>query len=371
LLALLAGVLLVLLRLHVAEHGDISRFVVAGRTYVNPARAPAGLHVYPNRGYDGQMYYRIALDPWDMRRTAFGIRLDNPDRLQRVGYPALSWLFSLTGRPADLPWAMVVVNLLGLALLGWVGGLLARDGGRHACLGLALPAYFGFAFTLARDTTEITEAAFATLGIVCWSRRRYLAAAAAFSAAVLSRETSLYLVGALAVCRLILLLRRRARPGAPDAAWICPGLVFAGWQLVVLERSGHLAVDAGARGNLAAPFTGLAAHVGGWFTRQHSPADLLLLAEAATLLLVVVLVLASLRTSQAPAFVRLGYLFTLALTVSLAAPNWVGFTDFRNISFLHVLGMPILFRSQRALLPLTVLLCLLWCAAAVLRIRAP
>src|SRR5919198_2782951 len=56
----LGGALLALtfvaLRLAIAAHGDISRFVVAGTTFVDPARVPAGdgsLHVFPSAGYDG------------------------------------------------------------------------------------------------------------------------------------------------------------------------------------------------------------------------------------------------------------------------------------------------------------------------------
>jgi hypothetical protein len=84
--AFLAAVVFVLLRLALVAHFDPSRFVFAGSAYVNPALAPSGLHVFPGTGYDGQFYYRLALDPADLANVAHGIRLDSGFRLERIAY---------------------------------------------------------------------------------------------------------------------------------------------------------------------------------------------------------------------------------------------------------------------------------------------
>jgi hypothetical protein len=90
--------------------------------FTDPATAPRGLHIFPNTGYDGQIFYRLGLDPARMAHIAFGIRLDTSYRLQRIGYPALGWLFS-AGQHGLLPAVLIAINVAGLVVLGWLGGV--------------------------------------------------------------------------------------------------------------------------------------------------------------------------------------------------------------------------------------------------------
>jgi hypothetical protein len=73
---LILAVAFVLVRLGIAAHGDISVFVQAGTQFVNPSRAPHGLAIRSGAGYDGQFYYRLALEPWNLARSAHGITFD-------------------------------------------------------------------------------------------------------------------------------------------------------------------------------------------------------------------------------------------------------------------------------------------------------
>src|SRR5215469_6833025 len=143
LIALVGYVCFVALRWWIAASGNISEFVRAELPFAHPGHVPAGLHVFHTNGYDGQFYYRLALDPANLHRTAFGITLDHPYRLQRIGYPALAWLVSL-GHHRLVPIALVLVNVLALAAVGLLGGMLAAESGRHALWGLLLAGYFGF-----------------------------------------------------------------------------------------------------------------------------------------------------------------------------------------------------------------------------------
>ena len=81
-------------RLLVAAHGDPSVFIVVGSQHVVGSSLPRGVAVMRGSGYDGTFYYRMALDPADLARTAFGIRLDSFSRLERIGYPAIAWLLA-------------------------------------------------------------------------------------------------------------------------------------------------------------------------------------------------------------------------------------------------------------------------------------
>ena len=115
--------LFALLRWSVAAHRRLGEFVVAGTRYADPERVPKTLPVQSIYGYDGQFYYRLGLDPFDLARTAFGIRLDSFSRVERMGYPFLAWLVA-GGQHAWLPLALVVVNV---AACGGVA--LAETGG--------------------------------------------------------------------------------------------------------------------------------------------------------------------------------------------------------------------------------------------------
>src|SRR5437588_9577196 len=90
LFALSAALAVALALLALAAHDwDVSGFVTAGTDVTDPARSPRGLHVDPGPGYDGQYFYRLALDPLTDRRTDFGIILDDAAyRQQRILYRA-------------------------------------------------------------------------------------------------------------------------------------------------------------------------------------------------------------------------------------------------------------------------------------------
>ncbi len=147
----------VLLRLWQVGAGDIGAFVVAGTEWTD---ASSGLPLTDGAGYDGQFFHRFASDPFAIGERVAGTVLDSPARLNRFGYPLLAWIAGFTGLPAD--WALVIVNLVAVTLLGLLGGLIARRSGRHALWGVVLPLYFGFTFTIARDLAEVVAA---TVGV--------------------------------------------------------------------------------------------------------------------------------------------------------------------------------------------------------------
>ena len=130
LIALLGWLAFALARWQTWAAGHVSLFVMAGHTYSQHANLP---HV-PSKGYDGQFYYRLALDPFNWSKTAYGITMDQSYRYTRIGYPILAWLVSL-GQHQFVPVALVVINLLGVAAMAYLGGIFARDRGDVAAQG--------------------------------------------------------------------------------------------------------------------------------------------------------------------------------------------------------------------------------------------
>jgi hypothetical protein len=240
--------------------GKLSLFIASGTRYSHPALMfPRIAHV-KGKGYDGQFYYRFAFDPFDWHPTAYGITIDHPYRYTRIGYSVVAWAASLGGHGSVLPFVLVLVNLLGVAAMAWLGGLLARESGRHALWGLLFAAYFGLVVSVGRDTSEPLADACLLGGLLAYRHRRFMLAAALICYAVFTNEPVLVLPVVLALTRLWQLYRRQARPGLPDLVWVLPGflyLLLQGIQRVVVRGTAGGVADASA--NLTWPFTALVA----------------------------------------------------------------------------------------------------------------
>ena len=351
LIALTGWVSFVLLRLGLAAGGDITRFVRAARPFAHRNGVPRGLLVFPGNGYDGQFYYRLALDPANLHRTAFGITMDAPFRVQRIGYPALAWLLS-AGQHAWVPVALVAVNVLALAAVGLAGGTLARDAGRHALWGLLLAGYFGFFMSAGNDLTEPVAAACLLGGIIACRRGRPVLAGAAFGYGALTRETVLIAALALGLTRLIPWARRTARPGAADLAWAIPVVMFAAWQLVLRLATGSVILMDSAASNSSPglPFSQFAGAVrmNLGLLRPPTGAACIWFLEVAVLAACTAAALASLR-GPGPRYERFAFLLYVVELGALSANIWSGHADLRSIDEVYLLGTLILLGSRRRL----------------------
>jgi hypothetical protein len=253
LIALLAWLGFALARWQVWAAGHISLFIMAGHVYSGPADLP---HV-PSKGYDGQFYYRLALDPFNWHRTAYGITMDANYRYTRIGYPIVAWIVS-AGQHDLVPAVLVAVNLAFVGIMGWLGGKFARESGRHALWGLLFVAYFGLVISVGRDTAEPLADACMLGGLLAYRHSRYILAAVLIAYGVLTNEPILVLAIAIALTRLHAMYRRRATPGAADLVWVLPGAAY-----VVLQAIEHVVVKGKAGGladikqNFAAPFSAM------------------------------------------------------------------------------------------------------------------
>jgi hypothetical protein len=357
LIALAGYVCYVLLRWWIAASGNITEFVRAELPFAHPGRVPAGLHVFGSNGYDGQFYYRLALDPANLHRTAFGITLDHPYRLERIGYPALAWLFSL-GHHRLVPFALVLVNVLALAAIGLLGGMLAAESGRHALWGLLLAGYFGFFKSVGNDLAEPVAAACLLGGVLAYRRKQPAVAGLLFGYGALTRETVIIVPLAIAVVRVADASRKGIQPRSADLAWCLPLLLFTGWQLAVRAATGTLTalsgVDDNAHGGL--PFTQFVHAIranADLLIRMHTYGAYVWFAEVATLVVFVAAALASLRSTTVPAYERVAFVAFIVELGILSNTIWTGHADLRSLDECYLLAVLILMRSSlRRLWPL-------------------
>ncbi len=348
-LAAVGGTVFVLARLFVVAKGDISRFVMAGRDFVNPAAAPAGLHVFAGTGYDGQFYYRLALDPANLHKTAFGVTLDAGFRIQRIGMSALAWLAS-GGQHRLVPDALVAVNLAALVILAWLGGIIAKDAGRHAAWGLFIAGFWGFLFSIGRDLPEVVASCFLVGGLVALRRSRPVLAGVVLACAVLTLETTLDVVIAVGLVALVqVVVRRSRRPGRSDVAWLLPVLAFVGWQLTGWAVTGTLPMRADTGDNIGIPVVDMVGAAVHYLARISSAGSLLWLGEFFVLAVVTLYAAWSLVRSRVPIWEKTAWVIAFLVAISLARGIWYGRADFRGFEDLYVLSAIVLVGSRHRL----------------------
>ncbi len=195
------AVYVVFVCLRLAMHNwDPSFFICANYEFCDPAQMPVPIHINNDRAaYDGQYYYRIGMKPWHTQPQAFGIRLDLPAyRHQRVGYPLISWLFSL-GQPQLLAAAMILVNLFWLTILAIITVRWCRDLNVPPIWGMLPLLWPGLLLTLARDLTEIQESALLVIGFWLVFKNRLGWASMDLAGAILTRESAALPIGVIAL----------------------------------------------------------------------------------------------------------------------------------------------------------------------------
>jgi hypothetical protein len=75
---LLAATGFVLVRWSLWARHSIGRFILIGENFAHPAQLPPGMPLRAAYGYDGQFFYRLAINPVDFANTAYGITVGQP-----------------------------------------------------------------------------------------------------------------------------------------------------------------------------------------------------------------------------------------------------------------------------------------------------
>jgi hypothetical protein len=346
-----------LARWQIWAKGHLSLFIMAGHVYTHRAQLPRGLLLVPSAGYDGQFYYRLALDPANWHTTAFGITMDQSYRYTRIGYPVLAWIFSL-GQHQLVPVVLVVINLFAVAAMGMLGGMFARESGRHALWGLAFAAYFGLVISVGRDTAEPVAEACMLGGLLAYRRANpsgtpmYLLAAGLFAFGAITRETILLAPAAIFVTRLIAIARRRDNPGLADLTWVVPAAVYSLVEVAVhFAVKGEFPLLANSNRNLTTPFTAmvdaLKYDIANINTNHLSPTDIALL-EYATVAIFILAGLAVLFVTSAPAHERLAFVFFVLQLGLLSSQIWTStFGDGRSLIEPYLMALVLLVATPR------------------------
>jgi hypothetical protein len=182
------------------------------------------------QGHDGKFFFVQANDPLILEPAENAAVLDRPVyRSQRMFYPLLAGGGGLLS-PNLIVWAMVVINVVGLAVGSWAVGAIAVEHGASPWWGLAFLLNVGLLSELYIDGAGIVAFSLVCLGALALEEKRPGIAAALFVAAALTREAMLAFVGLVA---LFWLIRKRSTP------WLLAvpaGVAVLLWGLYVRAR---------------------------------------------------------------------------------------------------------------------------------------
>jgi hypothetical protein len=203
-------------------------------------------------GYDGQFAYQIAVRPFGAAPY-----LDIPAyRYQRILYPIAACITGL-GQPALIPWTLIALNVLALAVGTYVMGALLASHGLSRWYAATVGLFAGQLVSLRLDVNEPFSLAWAVLGMRAFEAGRPRRGAFWLALAVLSKETALAFVGGYL---LYFLFKRCWRAGFET------GLIglgpFALWEGVLWLVFGQLGLRSGGQGATGfslIPFGGLLA----------------------------------------------------------------------------------------------------------------
>jgi hypothetical protein len=298
-------------------------------------------HVSKQFGYDGQFYYRLALDPFSSERQVQGLSIDHPAwRQQRILLPVLTWLIA-RGDPENTAVVMLAINLLAVAGMTLVGGLLLRYYQLSPWPALLLAFYPGFAISALRFLTEPLSCLLLFTSILLLVNKKVLWAGLVLALAVLARETAL--AAALAVagawCLQSALRLNIDRWRAPGPVFWLPAIgVYVALQWWLIDTWSTAAFSPATKGRLLHwPLTGIATSLKQMAADLNAENAFYLLMMLATFLWIL---LVAARFSRAHGPVRWMWLAYLALAVLMGVPIWNNSPGFmRTLTELHLLGL--------------------------------
>jgi hypothetical protein len=170
-------------------------------------------------GYDGQFVYFIARDG-----AAAVPYIDGPTlRYQRVGYPLTARLLAL-GHPDLVPWALVIVNLVGHALATGLLATLLAGLGTSPYYALVYAFWVGCLFALRFNLTELLCYTYGLGAVALYLRARYRAAIVLLMLSTLTKELGLVIAAGLALHALA-----SRRVGWALLIFGGPALAFLSW----------------------------------------------------------------------------------------------------------------------------------------------
>ncbi len=331
--------------LFVKRNFDVTKFINIGSRFAKADKLSYPAYVIPNSdGYDGQFYYRLALNPFDNQATSFGISLHCPFIVRRIVYPLTVYFLSLTNASV-VPYLMIIVNLASLMLIGYYGSLYLKFLHKNVLLALLFPLSAGFLFVISRDLTEIMAMMFLMGAIVNYLYKKDILATFFLTLAVLTNETTL--IFALGFLIYAIVTYKRDKHNFSSLAFsLIPILSYLIWYVFLVGNVGGV-TNIVAQNNIGTVFSGISQFLQKIPSRPYILKRTYLV-ELGYALVFVVATFYSLRSSKSPTFIKISWFLSLIFVLSLTSSVWVDdFAFMRSLLELNILGLMVLLGSNK------------------------
>lgn len=209
-------------------------------------------------GHDGRFFFPQANDPWFLEPDQHAFVLDRPlYRAQRMLFPMVAGGFGLFS-PWVVVWAMLVTNLLAIAIGAALAAKLAAAWGASSWLGLWVPLNVGILFELDIGGAGILAYTCCLGATYALAKERIWLASMLFAATALSKE----LMVAYAIGVFVLWWYERRR----YLWWIIvtPLAAMVVWTAYLWFRLDGIAGTGGNTGNFGFPFVGFFEALRAW-----------------------------------------------------------------------------------------------------------
>ena len=264
--ALVAFAVVVFLQFYKFQ-GEVTGFFRIGSEmplspYLNPQKA--FIHM-GKVGNDGQQFLTLALDPLLSNPESIKA-LDLPAyRYRRILYPSLGSILGF-GSPLLVPFALVFVNILSLAGMVFVVGLLLKRHAQPVWQSLLVLCVPGVWMTLSIATADLLNGVLLLSALLFYDQKKPALTALALCLACLTREASLLFLGAFALDALLnALLHINVAQCRKPLYWLSAALFpVVAWNLYALNflsrsvENSLQSVSGSANIHFTAPFFGLA-----------------------------------------------------------------------------------------------------------------
>lgn len=325
-------VLLFLLLYTIAELSSNSynpaTFLYIGRTFLEKdPQSPITKYVIANMGiplnevgYDGQMYYYIALDPFNAWRN-----LDTSARYDRILFPMATKIFSLNNAFL-IPYSMIIINILSIAVGTEIVSRMLRSRGLCPWFSLVYGLYIGQLFVVSRDCIEAFSYMFVLLGIYAFENKRKTTESAFLLAlALFAKETAILFVAGYIVS---ILLRKTLAAGSKLKFLIITTVPYGLFQMILYGFFGFIPIlTVGSPTSTKwIPFYGI-------FEANHGFAELV---NISFMIIIPSIVALAVFATQILKMNHEGLLYSLLLNVLfmmlLPAPSYWNLQDYSRIS---------------------------------------
>lgn len=326
---------------------DPSFFILVGEYLVyDPNQVVNNITVIKNSGgYDGQYYYRLALNPFANKRYDFGIILDAPSyRSQRIVYPLLVWLFSFGGKKKIVPYMMIFINFLCLSLFVYFVNLYLQNN-QDTWLNFGLVFYPGFILTLSRSLPEIVAVSFVSVGLYLLKRNKILLSSIFMFMSVLAKETTFVIPAVLVIMCLYNTVVKKKSDN--KYLFIIPLIGYLIWIFILYSRWKNLPFIEGSQ-NFTFPFHGIKNYISSLIPPQND-LEKLWLVEIIFVLIFSLCTLFCIKFSSVENFVKVVFIIYFLMMIHYSETIWVEDWAFlRAITEMVIFGWLILLNTPKS-----------------------